>query len=116
MTNDATLDLKVKIVSTKPSDHKWFGKHDLLTVELTEAAGTLPAGLRFTLRRPHDGSADLRSDERKAKVTKRGALPMETPTVKMRREQLIALADARGIDVPGNASKEKIVSLLTEKS
>lgn len=112
--NDARLDLRVKIVSVRPTDHKWFGKHDLVTVELVKEVDDLPAGLRFTMRRPHDGSTDLRSVARKTKVG-RGMLPLEKPTAAMRRDQLIALADARGLDVPGNASKAKIVALLNAK-
>lgn len=104
--DDATLHLPIRVVSVKASDHKWYGAHDLIVVELTQDAGDLPAGLHFQVRRPHDGTADLRSDERKAKQETVKASPS------MSKPQLLALAKEREVEVPAKATKADILGLL----
>lgn len=113
LTNDDKLDAQLRVVDVKPSDHKHYGRHDLITVELAEQAGDLPAGLRFTVRRPHDGSTDLRSDARKEKTAHRATVGLPEPTPAMSKAELVALADAHGIDLPTKATKAQIGELIT---
>lgn len=108
-----TLDLAVQVVDVKASDHKWFGPHDLVTLELTAAAGDLPAGLRFQLRRPHDGSNDLRSEARKEVKQRADEAALPIPTPDMTRDELLAIADARGIDAGAKPTKAALLKLLS---
>lgn len=111
------LALRVRVVTLKPSEHKWYGPHDLITVEVVDPDGDLPEGLRFQLRRPHDGTADLRSDDRREQAARRGqpepvAAPEPSPS--MSKGELLALADARGVEVPHKATKDDLLALLAD--
>ena len=97
---DDTLELRLRVIEVKPSDHKYFGLHDLLTFELAEAVGDLPAGLRFQVRRPHDGSVDLRSIDRRRRGDDRANPVPPQADASMTRSELVALAEAQGLDVP----------------
>lgn len=110
---DDTLHLPVRVLDVKASDHKWFGPHDLITLELVDDAGDLPRGLRLQLRRPHDGTADLRSPERRAK---RAAKPVveDVPVTKdMTKPQLLKVAKDRGVEVPAKITKADLFDLLS---
>lgn len=108
-----SFDVPVRVLDVRASDHSYFGPHDIVTVEVTTATSDLPAGLRFQLRRPQDGSNDLRSSARRARKagTAKTALPQATST--MTRDELIALADARGIDTGAKPTKAALLELLT---
>jgi hypothetical protein len=106
-----TLELRVRVLDIKASDHKWYGLNDMMTVDLISPAGDLPAGLRFQVRRPHDGTADVRS------VSRKGKRPLDVlpkPTPEMSKGELLALADARNIDVPDKVTKAQLLELLSK--
>lgn len=112
-----TMTVPLRVLDVKASDHAYFGPHDIINVEVTEATGDIPAGLRLQMRRPHDGSNDLRSSPRKRRnaasvdVAPVAALP--EPSWAMTRNELIALADARGIDTGAKPTKAKLLTLLS---
>ena len=106
LTDGDELDLRVRVVNVKPSDHKWYGLHDLVTLEVVDEAGDLPTGLRVQVRRPHDGSTDLRSEDRR-----KDAEPTVDPT--MKKADLLSIADKRGVEVPPKATKAQVIELLS---
>ncbi len=111
-----TITVPIRVLDVKASNHSYFGPHDLISVEVVEATGDLPAGLRFQMRRPQDGTSDLRSSTRRERRgARRGeaaqpALPQAEPTMTLK--ELIALADARGIDTGAKPTKAKLLKLL----
>lgn len=107
LTTDDTLDARVRVIDVKASDHKYYGAHDLITVELVDTAGDLPAGLRFAIRRPQDGGTDLRSADRKVKDQD------DTPVDEnMTKAQLIEVVEKRGVEVPPRATKKALLAAL----
>lgn len=112
------MTVPLRILDVKASDHAYFGAHDIINLEVTEATGDLPAGLRLQMRRPHDGSSDLRSSARKQHNTVTGAVApaaaLPEPSWAMTRDELIALADARGVDTGSKPTKATLLKLLAE--
>ncbi len=106
LTDGDELDLRVRVVNVKPSDHKYYGLHDLVTLEVVDGAGDLPAGLRIQVRRPHDGSTDLRSHDRR-----KGEEPAVDPT--MKKAELLSIAETRDVELPAKATKAQIIELLS---
>jgi hypothetical protein len=112
-----TITVPLRVLDVKASDHSYFGPHDIVTVEVSEATGELPVGLRFQIRRPHDGSSDLRSSARKDRGAATGAIPsavasLPQPTSAMTLKELVALADARGVDTGSKPTKAALLESL----
>lgn len=73
------FDISVVVVDSKLSDSKWFGPNVLYRLAVSdvrfldsegnpvETDKLVPTGLQFNLRVPVDGTADLRSEERRKK-------------------------------------------------